>query len=204
MLLRPTNLLVLDEPTNHLDMQSKDVLLDALLQFTGTVIFVSHDRYFIDRLANRVVELSPDEAEYAPSRMRVYPGNYEYYLYRCAQLHPEVAANERDAKAAPTSVQTSEASTTKKGFEDEKRRKSQLRKLRREEEEIMVSLEALEAEETAMQHELSRPDVYVDGEQVRRISSLMAATKSRHASLTSRWEELSHQIEQAEEDLARS
>src|ERR1700739_827902 len=75
MLLHPANFLLLDEPTNHLDLRAKDVLLDALMGYTGTVVFVSHDRYFIDRLATRVFEIGG-------GRVEVYPGNYEDYLWR--------------------------------------------------------------------------------------------------------------------------
>jgi ATP-binding cassette subfamily F protein 3 len=75
LLLHPSNFLLLDEPTNHLDMRAKDVLLEALAKYTGTVVFVSHDRYFIDRLATRVFEVGD-------GRVEVYPGNYEDYLWR--------------------------------------------------------------------------------------------------------------------------
>src|SRR4051812_2274370 len=75
MLFRPSNFLLLDEPTNHLDMRAKDVLLDALQKFTGTVVFVSHDRYFIDKLATRVFEVGD-------GRVEIFPGNYEDYLWR--------------------------------------------------------------------------------------------------------------------------
>ncbi len=75
LLVRPSNFLLLDEPTNHLDMRAKDVLLEALESFTGTVVLVSHDRYFIDKLATRVFEIGEGE-------VRVYPGNYEDYLWR--------------------------------------------------------------------------------------------------------------------------
>jgi ATP-binding cassette subfamily F protein 3 len=74
MLLRPSNTLLLDEPTNHLDLDSKDVLLDALVDYGGTLVFVSHDRYFVDRLATRIVEIGRGEAH-------VYPGNYEEFLW---------------------------------------------------------------------------------------------------------------------------
>ncbi len=74
LLLRPSNLLLLDEPTNHLDMRAKDVLLRALLAFEGTMVFVSHDRYFIDRLANKVIHVGGGEAE-------LYPGGYEDFLW---------------------------------------------------------------------------------------------------------------------------
>ena len=75
MLLHPANFLLLDEPTNHLDIRAKDVLLEALEKFTGTVVFVSHDRYFIEHLATRVFEIADGE-------VRVFPGNYDDYLWR--------------------------------------------------------------------------------------------------------------------------
>ena len=75
MLLHPSNFLLLDEPTNHLDLRAKDVLLESLQKFTGTVVFVSHDRYFIDKLATRVFEIGE-------GRVEVFPGNYEDYLWR--------------------------------------------------------------------------------------------------------------------------
>src|ERR1039458_3907399 len=79
MLLHPANFLLLDEPTNHLDLHAKDVLLEALMKYTGTVVFVSHDRYFIDKLATRVFEIGEGKVE-------IYPGNYEDYLWR--KQHP--------------------------------------------------------------------------------------------------------------------
>jgi ATP-binding cassette subfamily F protein 3 len=75
MLLQPSNFLLLDEPTNHLDMRAKDVLLEALEEFSGTVVLVSHDRYFIDKLATRVFEIADGE-------VHVFPGNYEDYMWR--------------------------------------------------------------------------------------------------------------------------
>ena len=75
MLLQPSNFLLLDEPTNHLDMRAKDVLLESLEKYTGTVVFVSHDRYFIDKLATRIFEVGDGE-------VHVFPGNYEDYMWR--------------------------------------------------------------------------------------------------------------------------
>ena len=89
MLLHPANFLLLDEPTNHLDMRAKDVLLKALSDYTGTVVFVSHDRYFIDKLATRVFEVGD-------GRVEVYPGNYEDYRWRkeggAAELQKQVTS----------------------------------------------------------------------------------------------------------------
>ena len=75
MLMMPGNFMLLDEPTNHLDMRAKDVLLEALQEFSGTVVFVSHDRYFIDKLATRVFEVGD-------GAVHVFPGNYEDYMWR--------------------------------------------------------------------------------------------------------------------------
>ncbi len=98
MLLRPPNFLLLDEPTNHLDLQAKDVLLEALRKFTGTVVFVSHDRYFIDKLATRIFEIEGGE-------LHDYPGNYEDYLWqkeradgRSSWLRPANCSLRREAR----------------------------------------------------------------------------------------------------------
>jgi ATP-binding cassette subfamily F protein 3 len=96
MLLHPANFLLLDEPTNHLDLRAKDVLLEALMKYTGTVVFVSHDRYFIDNLATRVFEIGEGKVE-------IYPGNYEDYLWRkqggAAELQAQTARRHRQPTA---------------------------------------------------------------------------------------------------------
>jgi ATP-binding cassette subfamily F protein 3 len=84
MLLRPSNTLLLDEPTNHLDLDSKDVLLEALEDFGGTLIFVSHDRYFVDKLASKVIEIGDGQA-------LIYPGNYEEWLWSKKQREAETS-----------------------------------------------------------------------------------------------------------------
>lgn len=97
LLLQPSNLLLLDEPTNHLDIRAKDVLLPALLEFEGTMIFVSHDRYFIDRLANKVIHIGDGDLE-------LYPGGYEEFLWsrqRRAQEMPEQSVPPRLSEPAP-------------------------------------------------------------------------------------------------------
>jgi ATP-binding cassette subfamily F protein 3 len=93
MLLRPANTLLLDEPTNHLDLDSKDVLLDALEDFGGTLIFVSHDRYFVDKLATKIIEIGGGSAF-------VYPGNYEEFLWSKSNRETQAAAGQPAAAAA--------------------------------------------------------------------------------------------------------
>src|SRR6266481_6773536 len=101
MLLHPANFLLLDEPTNHLDMRAKDVLLEALKEYNGTVVFVSHDRYFIDNLATRVFEIQE-------GHVHVYPGNYEDYLWRKAGGPEAMLAASQPAIATPA-IATNEA-----------------------------------------------------------------------------------------------
>jgi ATP-binding cassette subfamily F protein 3 len=95
MLLHPSNFLLLDEPTNHLDMRAKDVLLESLQDFTGTLVFVSHDRYFIDKLATRIFEVGD-------GKVNVYPGNYEDYLWRKEGGPESLALQNGHAPAGPT------------------------------------------------------------------------------------------------------
>src|SRR5437867_8708665 len=96
MLLHPSNFLLLDEPTNHLDLRAKDVLLESLKEFTGTVVFVSHDRYFIDNLATRIFEIED-------GHVHVFPGNYEDYLWR-KQGGPEKLAAASTPEPEPVAV----------------------------------------------------------------------------------------------------
>jgi ATP-binding cassette subfamily F protein 3 len=103
MLVSPANMLLLDEPTNHLDLRAKDVLLDAIANFTGTVLFVSHDRYFIDGLATRVFEVED-------RRVHIYPGNYEDYLYRKAGGPEKTTISLANFKATPAAGTNGSAS----------------------------------------------------------------------------------------------
>jgi ATP-binding cassette subfamily F protein 3 len=95
MLMMPGNFMLLDEPTNHLDMRAKDVLLTALETFSGTVVFVSHDRYFIDKLATRVIEV-------ADGAVTVYPGNYEDYLWRKSNPNPTTQSTTTNPNTKPS------------------------------------------------------------------------------------------------------
>ena len=127
--------MVLDEPTNHLDMHSKDFLLDALKNYGGTVIFVSHDRGFIEGLATRVIELTP-------GRSRNFPGNYSYYLERLeAESNGSVgefsfgtkASPVVDTKVKPVNItKTEDENKTNLSWEEEKKLKAERRKLEKD------------------------------------------------------------------------
>src|SRR5687767_8877901 len=132
MLLRPSNTLLLDEPTNHLDLDSKDVLLDALEDFGGTLIFVSHDRYFVDKLATKIIEIGGGGA-------LVYPGNYEEFLWSRRNQVPAAPVEIKTSKPkAPTAV-------PKVTYEDKKRDDAEARKTRKAEAAKQRRIDDLEA-----------------------------------------------------------
>jgi ATP-binding cassette subfamily F protein 3 len=191
MLLRPSNFLLLDEPTNHLDLRAKDVLLDSLQKFTGTVVFVSHDRYFIDKLATRVFEIGD-------GRVEVFPGNYEDYLWR----------KEGKAGAAPegtleTALPPFNAHATATNHDHASRaadpesrlkrvnpiRLKQMKERLKELEEEIARLEAaIATTETTLQN-------FVSVEETRMQTELLERSKSDLERSMNEWEELGQLLE---------
>jgi ATP-binding cassette, subfamily F, member 3 len=179
MLLHPANLLILDEPTNHLDLTSKDVLLEALKSFAGTVLFVSHDRAFIEELADRVLELEDGASP------RWFVGDYRYYLEKKAAIRAEgeaasasLGAPERGAAAAPRAA----------SYEEDKARKARARKLQKREEEILARLEAIGAQKAAAEREMGLPANYSDGGKMKRLSAGVEELEGEAAALNAEWE----------------
>ncbi|NLX46356.1 MAG: ABC-F family ATP-binding cassette domain-containing protein [Treponema sp.] len=198
MLLHPANLLVLDEPTNHLDLTSKDVLLEALKTFEGTVLFVSHDRGFIDELADLVLEL---EVGTTP---RLYYGGYSYYLEKKASLLEEarIGSSSIPARAASRGEATIQAGKdpafrsedgskagTALSREEKKAQKARTRKLKKREEEILRRLENLAEGKKALEREMARPEVYSDGPRVKKILAALAEIEEETESLNEEWVE---------------
>jgi ATP-binding cassette subfamily F protein 3 len=186
ILVSPANFLLLDEPTNHLDLRAKDVLLEAIHSFTGTVIFVSHDRYFIDRLATRVFEV-------ADGKVHVFPGNYEDYLWRKEGGSAELAAATASAEAvaaAPVAVVEETSAKEKAKRVNPIKLKQMQERLKFVEEEI-PRVEALigEAEQSL--------GVFVSAEETARTAAELDGLRERHATLTGEWEELMLQVEEA-------
>jgi ATP-binding cassette subfamily F protein 3 len=201
LLLHPANCLLLDEPTNHLDLLSKDVLLDALVRYPGTLVFVSHDRYFIEKLATRVLELEG-------GRARVFPGDYAYYLWR----KQKEAAADREAPAPPggaaSSAHGDEGPAAPAGVPPAtrpvdsaaaarlraKRLQGDLRRLAREEEGILAELERLAAARRQLEQDLSDGEVYRDGARVKLLLQELEANTRRQEELTSRWEAVDREL----------
>jgi len=183
MLLLPSNFLLLDEPTNHLDLRAKDVLLESLQKFTGTCVFVSHDRYFIDRLATRVFEV-------ADGSVNIYPGNYEDYLWRKQNGVEAQEALRTAASAAPAAPVASAPAEPKKRVNPMKR-KQMLDRLASLETEVSGT-EAIIAES---EEALGR---YVSAEETQRVSALLEEKRSSLEALENEWAELSELLEEPE------
>ncbi|MBC8019146.1 MAG: ABC-F family ATP-binding cassette domain-containing protein, partial [Verrucomicrobia bacterium] len=182
MLLRPSNLLLMDEPTNHLDLFSKEVLLDALRSFDGTVVFVSHDRYFVNGLATRIIEVEGGGLEN-------YYGDYEYYLAKKEGLaagpavQPGSANNESLSSAAPAAIPEQPKEERKRGREEEKLRKREDDKLKKRLTDIEREIAGTESEITRLEAEMGQPGFFDDPERGK-------AGGERHAALNARLEEL--------------
>jgi ATP-binding cassette subfamily F protein 3 len=184
MLMQPSNFLLLDEPTNHLDMRAKDVLLTALQEYSGTVVFVSHDRYFIDKLATRIFEVED-------GRVHIFPGNYEDYLWR--KQGRDGAAAGIEAPPQSGEEQTSEASLAEPGARGEKRLNPiKLRQLRERQDSIEIEVAKLEAGIAECEAELSN---FVSVEETARVSSLLEARRGDLRALLEEWEGVSQSIE---------
>jgi ATP-binding cassette subfamily F protein 3 len=184
MLLHPSNFLLLDEPTNHLDMRAKDVLLEALEKFTGTVVFVSHDRYFLEQLATRVFEVGGGE-------IRVFPGNYADFLWRKEGGHEQTPTLDDVLigvpPAIPIPMPTPAANAPAKRINPMK-----LKQLQDEAKQLENRIAELETQ--IQLGELSFSD-FSSAEQATRLSNLLESQRAELDRSMMRWEEITHQIE---------
>ncbi|MGB7188764.1 MAG: ATP-binding cassette domain-containing protein, partial [Acidobacteriaceae bacterium] len=189
ILVSPANFLLLDEPTNHLDLRAKDVLLEAINSFSGTVIFVSHDRYFLDRLPTRVFEVEG-------GKVRVYPGNYEDYLWRKEGGAAELAAATA-AAAVPEPVAVAvavsspeEAAAAEPGSSNGKGKRVNPIKLKQMQDRLRFVEEEIPRVESLIGGAEQSLGVFVNAEETARISAELDGLRERQAALTAEWEEL--------------
>ncbi len=195
LLLHPANFLLLDEPTNHLDLRAKDVLLDALTDYAGTVVFVSHDRYFIDKLATRVFEIGGGKVE-------IYPGNYEDYLWRKQGGNTEQEERMASALQARTSV-ADLPSNGKRGRNqsvEEPAAGSKAKRLnpikRQQVEQRVRELEKeISSVEAAIAHSETVLQSFVSVDENHRHRQELDQHKARHAALILEWENLAHVLQ---------
>lgn len=190
LLLKPLNLLILDEPTNHLDIHSKDVLLEALQKFSGTVLFVSHDKYFIQNLATGIIELKHEGDEFnssnsSPSRIRFFPGTYDYYLYR-----KEKEEKGDDVSFFPIQNEKIPNEKSSLSYQEQKMKRAKDAKKKREEATLIDKMEMLEKNIKAKEELLSMPEVYKDGDATKKIKAEIAILEEELAIATKEWEEL--------------
>ena len=180
MLMMPSNFLLLDEPTNHLDMRAKDVLLTALEEYTGTVVFVSHDRYFIDRLATRVFEIEDGQ-------LTVFPGNYEDYQWR-KQGGPILPSTDGAAAESLLPAQT----RLRPKPADKRVNPIRLRQMEERRHAIEQEVARLEAEIADHESELAN---YVSPEETRRLVGILEARRQNLGMLLAEWEDIAQAIE---------
>jgi ATP-binding cassette subfamily F protein 3 len=185
ILVSPANFLLLDEPTNHLDLRAKDVLLEAIKNFSGTVIFVSHDRYFLDRLPTRVFEVEG-------GKVHVYPGNYEDYLWR-KEGGAEELATATSAAAVPEPVAVAVATDSdaeQAASSNDKGKRVNPIKLKQMQERLRFVEEEIPRVEALIEGAEQSLGVYVSAEETARVTAELDGLRERHLSLTAEWEEL--------------
>ncbi|MBR4385202.1 MAG: ABC-F family ATP-binding cassette domain-containing protein [Treponema sp.] len=190
LLLRPVNLLVLDEPTNHLDMHSKDVLLQAIRDFGGTCIFVSHDRGFIEDLATRVLELHP-------GKWRIFPGDYKYYMQRLEDEENGIveapkdfasARNFQNSENSEKKDSVPEKSATKLSWEEQKKASAERRKIEKAVEKLEAQIAEVEEKKSALENQLANPEVYSNGEKAKAVQQEIQTLEEELATLNEQWE----------------
>lgn len=196
LLLSPVNLLVLDEPTNHLDIHSKDVLLTALRDFGGTVIFVSHDRAFIEQLATRVLELKPGQ-------FKNYPGNYEFYMEQLAKQDAQEGGGSLPLAAAgkPSSATPSNGGNAPRNappessqaggqlsWEEQKRLDAERRKAEKEVSRLEEKITELEEKKSGLENKLADPAVYSNGEKAKAVQREIEELAAQIEETTAAWE----------------
>lgn len=180
LMLEKNNLLVLDEPTNHLDITSKQVLEDALENYEGTIVFVSHDRYFINKIANKVLDITGDDYS-------IYLGNYDYYLEKREQ--ELIAKKLKEEKT--DEVREKVANDYALGKEEKKR----IRKLERTREELLEKIESLEEKVTIVNNELTKEEVYTDAIKVQEYNEELRSLNQEIEDLNNTWLEIEEELE---------
>ena len=181
ILMHPANLLILDEPTNHLDIGTKEILLDAVSRFDGTVIFVSHDKHFISHLATRILYLNGKERE-------EYIGNWDYFNFKLKEKEARFLESGKDSEKEEKTVQKSD-------YENDKARKNRRKKLERELEAIEVRIAELEESIKALEEESMRSEVYSDASKITRVMEEKRKKEDEKAQEEERWLLITEELE---------
>lgn len=177
LMLSEANFLILDEPTNHLDILSKEILEEALRNYTGTVLYVSHDRYFINRTATRILELTNQS-------MVNYIGNYDYYMEKREELTPIYAPKEAEEQAEEA------VSATKLDWKQQKEEQARQRKRENELKKTEEAIERLESRDKEIDCEMEKPEIAVNVAECVRLANEKAEIAEKLEELYEKWEEL--------------
>ncbi|MBU8691049.1 ABC-F family ATP-binding cassette domain-containing protein [Priestia megaterium] len=183
LMFQKANFLILDEPTNHLDLDSKQVLENALIDYPGTLLFVSHDRYFINRIANKIAELSPEGVE-------EFLGDYDYYVEKKAEIE-EIKELENIKANEERTVKVD-----KQSYKQDKEQKKLMRQRTRRIEEIETEVNKLEAAQAENEELLCDPEIYQNHEEVSRLNGENEKISSQLSTLMEEWEELQLLLEE--------
>ena len=177
LMLSEANFLILDEPTNHLDIVSKEILENALNSYTGTLLYVSHDRYFINRTATRILDLTNQS-------MVNYIGNYDYYLEKKEELTQIYAPEAEKLEEQQT------ASSNKQDWMQKKEEQARLRKRENDLKKTEAEIERLETRDKEIDEEMSQPEIAVNVAECVRLSKEKAEITEKLEELYEKWEEL--------------
>ena len=175
--LEHNNFLLMDEPTNHLDLEAKEVLEKALQDFDGTLLFVSHDRYFINQLANKIVEIKDSTAQ-------VYEGDYSYYL---DEKNKQNIVSENESAANNTAAKVDE-NKNKLSYQEQKLRDSQKRKLQREVENTENKIEQLEKEQEDIQSQMADPEIATNFDKLGPLQEQLTEVQNQLTEANVAWE----------------
>jgi len=204
ILLHPANLLVLDEPTNHLDINAKQMLLEALKKYAGTIVFVSHDSHFIKHIANRILYLSEQEPE-------IFEGDYEYFSWKLEQKEQVERIVGSAAKEKPNMVPTlshnlatqpsTSPSLSAEQRKEANRLKNRLRNLRLEADAILSKTGGIEQDMAQVLSDMALPENYSDSKRITQLVKNKEALQKQHDELTDRWFGLHEDIDSLEASL---
>ncbi|MCR5467767.1 MAG: ATP-binding cassette domain-containing protein, partial [Lachnospiraceae bacterium] len=180
LMLSKANFLILDEPTNHLDIVSKEILEDALNEYTGTVLYVSHDRYFVNRTASRIMELTKHQ-------VISYAGNYNYYLEK-RDIQMNLAEDAIESGISGDSDTVSSKDESRINYQKQKEDKARIKKLENQVKKFEEEIYKLEADKSALEEDLMNPEYASNSAKLNELGAKISEIDSKLAELYEQWE----------------
>ena len=188
-MLSEANFLILDEPTNHLDITSKEILEEALNNYSGTVLYVSHDRYFINQTCSRILEL-------VNQTFVNYIGNYDYYLEKKKEelTRAYASAPAVSAGIAPSESSSDNQTESKLSWQEQKEQQAKERKRKNDLKKTEEEIAKLEERNTVIDEELTKEEIYSNSIECQKLSTERAENEEKLEVLYERWEELAEEV----------